>query len=220
MEVISVVSAKAIWLINTVDLNPKGHRILPQLTEALIDAYDFDEPPEDPSQSRNSVKLKNGVFEKNGEAFRVGLEIYDDGFVGDSSSSTALTEAFLEHALAWAETSFGIKFNPGLLMNKIYYSAIVARFDCSVATAFSAFAQFSDLLTKSVPAPGADGFILSAVTFASRLPVGNNPKAITIERRANTAPDANVFFCKAPLTTDQLIKLLSTFDDLLARSRT
>ena len=119
MELITVVSAKAIWLINTIDLYPKGLRILPQLTDALLEKYDFDEPAEDAAKPANSIKLKNGFFEKDGDAYRVGLEIYDDGFVGDSASSTALTEEFLAHALDWAKATFQIKFDPSLMTRKI-----------------------------------------------------------------------------------------------------
>ena len=216
MEPISVISAKAIWLINTNDLNPRGLRIMPQLSEALIDAYDFDAPPEDEAQS-TSMKLKNGLFEKDGEAYRVGLEIYDDGFVGDSSSSTALTEAFLAHALEWAKTNFDINFDATLLMKKVYSSEIVVRFKSPLATACTAFSQFADLLSKYITAPGTAGFALSAITFSSRVPVGNNPTGVLIERRANTGPEANVFYCKAPLTTDAFIELLSTLDELLAK---
>ena len=66
MDLISVASARAVWLVNAIDLNPRGLRILPPLTEALIDKYDFDPPPDqpEPPQSANSIKLKEGMFEK------------------------------------------------------------------------------------------------------------------------------------------------------------
>lgn len=219
MELISVASAKAVWLVNTTDLNPKGLRILPQLTEALIEEYDFDEPAEDSSQPPNSIKLKNGEFQKGDDVFRVALEIYDDGFVAESAQSTALTEDFLIDALEWAKTNFAINFDPSLLMKKIYFSEVVVRFSSPLAPASKLFAEFADLLNESVSAPGADGFMLSALSFASRVhSVGNSPKAITIERRANTAPDANIFYCKAPLMTDEFLNLLVRFDELLAKA--
>lgn len=217
MELISVVSAKAIWLINTLDLNPKGLRILPKLTEALIEAYDFDPPPQDPSNP-NSVKLKDGMFEKGSEVYRVGLEIYDDGFVGESAHSTELTEEFLTHTVEWATANFDIKFDPSLLMRKVYVSEVVVRFTSKLATVFQPFADFSELLARSVDAPGAEGFMLSALTFTARIPVGNNLKAISIERRANTSPDSNVFYCKAPLPTKEFLELLDKFDVLLSKN--
>ncbi len=219
MELISVTAAKVIWLVNVVDLNPKGLRIIPQLADALIDAYDFDALPEDAPAS-NNIKLRNGVFVKDEEEYRVGLEVYDDGFVGESASSTALTEEFLEHAIEWAKGSFNIKFSPDLLMKKIYLSEVVVRFHNPVATAFQAFANFSSILTRKVDAPGGGGFTLNNLTFGTKFPVGSKIKTLSIERRANISPDANIFYCSGPLTTDELLELLGEFDALLAKPTT
>jgi hypothetical protein len=215
MELVSVASARTVWLVNTVDLNPKGLRILPALTEALVDAYDFDEPPDEPVDPPNSIKLKEGMFEKDGEAYRVGLEIYNDGFVADSAHSTALTEEFLNHVIDWAKTNFEINFDPSLVLKKIYYSDVVVRFSSPLATACNAFAEFAQLLSRSIPTE-RDGYMLGSIVFSPRLPVGNNPPLIAIEHRANTPPDGNIFFCKAPLPTDDFLALLAKFDELLA----
>jgi hypothetical protein len=213
MELISVASAKAIWLVNATDLNPQGHRILPQLTEALVETFDFD-PPGDQQPGQNSIKLKEGMFEKDGEAFRVALEIYDDGFVAESAHSTALTEEFLLHAIEWAKTNFRIRFEPSFVWRKMYYSELVVRFSSPLANACAAFAKFSEVLSQSLADSGTDGFMLSALTFSAKNPPAG-PKAVIIERRANTGPDANLFYCKAPVNTDEFRKLLKAFDQLL-----
>src|SRR5215469_3462109 len=215
MEPISIISARVIWILNTLDLNPKGVRLLPQLTDALINAYDFDEPADEPRQQPNTVKLKDGMFEKGGEGYRVGLEIFDDGFVADSSHSTELTEEFLNHVVEWGKTNFRIKFSPDLVMRKAYFSEVAVRFHSQIATAIKPFTEFSSLLAKAMSsAAEADDFALSALTFSTRIPIGNAAKALSIERRANTAPEANIFYCKAPLPTQELLTLLALFDDL------
>jgi hypothetical protein len=219
MELINVASAKAIWLINATDMNPKGLRILPQLTDALVENYDFDDTP-DPQPGQNGIKLKEGMFDKEGQVYRVGLEIYDDGFVAESAHSTDLTEAFMLHALEWAKVNFPIRFEPHFVWRKMYYSEIVVRFSSPLAAACSALAEFSQVLSQSPAAPGTDGYMLTALTFSARTPpAGANPKTVVIERRVNSGPDANMFYCKAPVKTDEFIKLLENFDDLLSGSK-
>jgi len=221
MDLISVASARAVWLVNAIDLNPRGLRILPPLTEALIDKYDFDPPPDqpEPPQSANSIKLKEGMFESRGECFRVGLEIYDDGFVAESRHSTALTEEFLSHVFEWAKENFDIRFVPSLLSKKLYNSEVVVRFSSALATASQPIAQFAELLSDSVPAPGLEGFTVTSFTLSTRIQIrGSNSPEFTIERRANTAPNSNLYYCKSPLATDEFLKLLAQFDLLLSKA--
>ena len=214
MELISVASAKVVWLLNTADLNPNGLNILHDLIDALAEEYDFDEPDNDAAKGTNGVKLKNGEFLKDEKPFRVALEIYDDGFVAESAHSTALTEEFLTHAIAWAKETFSIKFDHSLVMNKLYFSDIVVKLTSPLTTASNAFIKFADLLNHSSQST-ADGFMVSAITFSPIVQPVGNPKNIMIERRANTPANANIFYCKAPMTTDELIAALNNFDDFL-----
>lgn len=215
MELISVASAKVVWLLNTADLNPNGLSILRDLIDALAEEYDFDEPDSDAAKGTNGVKLKNGEFLKEEKPFRVALEMYDDGFVAESAHSTALTEEFLTHAIAWAKETFSLKFEPSLVMNKLYFSDVVVKLSSPLTTASNAFTKFADLLNHSGQSMAGDGFMVSALTFSPIVQPVGNPKNIVIERRANTPANANIFYCKAPMTTDELIAALNKFDDFL-----
>lgn len=64
MELISVSSAKIVWLLNTLDLNPSGLNLVPDLIDGLVQQYEFDEPDEETAKATNGVKLKNGEFVK------------------------------------------------------------------------------------------------------------------------------------------------------------
>lgn len=222
MELITIVSAKVVWIINTSDLNPKGVRLFPDLTDALTDTFDFDEQPDDApitpsSASQPGIKFKNGRFETDQGAIKVGLEIYDDGFVAESSSSTEVTERFLKYALDWATTTFGLRFNPDFVMKRIYASELVIRFECPLSTSISPLFSFARLLSDATSSVVSQPFSLSGLTFASQPLTGSTaPMVFTIERRTNTHPDANVFYTKAPLTTETHIRLMGQFDELLA----
>jgi hypothetical protein len=222
MELISIISAKIIWLMNTADLNRRGLRVFPNLTNALTEAYDFDEQPDTapvtPGDGNQvSIKFVNGQFEDDGDSYRVGLEIYADGIIADSSASTQVTERFLAHVVQWATTNFGFKFDPALILRKLYGSEVVARFDTPLATAFKSLEKFSELLTAALPGSRQNQFSLATMVFSSPPPTGGTAPAFSIERRTNTPVEANVFFCKAPVDTDVHINLLGELDKLLSQ---
>ena len=89
MKLLSVISARSTWLFNLGDLNPKGLRLFPQLIDALTEAYDFDDQPQDapnaPGEkpSQLGIQFKNGKFETDEGPIRVALELFDDGIVAE-----------------------------------------------------------------------------------------------------------------------------------------
>jgi hypothetical protein len=219
MEVLSVLSAKSIWLTNLSELNPKGLRLFPNLSDALTDMYDFDEQPEDapikPGATPDlGIHFRNGQFETDDGFVKVGLDVFDDGFVADTSVSTDVTEKFLEHVLNWAMT-FGLKFNRGLLFNKIFVSEIVVKFSGPVLQRFESLNMFSELLSENAPniVQGLK-FAPSSLTFAANI----GSQQFTIERRNNTPIDANVFFSKSNMRTSSHLKMLQDFEDFQLKS--
>jgi hypothetical protein len=221
MQLISVISARVVLIMNTADLNRKGMRTFPNLTEAVTNAYDFDPQPEDapdtPGDSAQpGIKFKNGQFDVDGESYRVGLEIYDDGIVADSSVSTAITERFLKHATEWANTNFGLKFDPALVVRRIDNSELVVQFDTPVATALGPIQKFSEFIS-SLPGLGNLPLSLSTLAFGSPSGIGGQPLILSIERRSNTPVASNIFYCRAPLNTDAHLRVLEEFDRLLAQ---
>lgn len=216
MEQLAIASAKSIWLVNLAELNPKGLRLFPNLTNALTDLYDFDEQPDDAptvpgTSSQPGIKFKNGQFETEQGAVRVSLELYDDGIVADSSVSTEVTNLFIQHAIDWATTAFGLKFSPSLVMNQLYASEVVVKLTSRFSERLKPLSTFADLLSGNSFGAPPQAFFPSGVTFATAS--GGAP--FTIERRANTPLDANVFYSKAAIDTSTHLKLLADFDRML-----
>ncbi len=217
METVSIVIARAIWLINLADLNPKGLRLVPDLSDALTDAYDFDEQPEDAPfrvgpTADSILKFKNGQFETESGLVRVGLDVYDDGLVAETSVSTDVSEQFLEHVLYWS-TSFGLRFDAELIFNKVYVSEVVVRFASPVLKNFAQLNKFSDVLTENAPGFGpGQTFSLTAITFGASL----GTQQFSVERRNNSPADANVFYSKSSMKTSMHLRMLSQFEQLLS----
>jgi hypothetical protein len=219
MKLISVISARVVVITNTSDLNRNGTRTFPNLTEVITNEYDFDPQPDDapdtPSDSAQpGIKFKNGQFDVDGQSYRVGLEIYDDGIVAETAVSTQVTEKFLKDVTDWANTNFGLQFDPALVVRTIYNSELSVQFDTPVATAFAPLQKFAEYLT-GLPGLGNLPLSLSTLAFGTPSGVGGQPLSVSIERRSNTPVSANIFYCRAPLDTDTHLKALQEFDNFL-----
>ena len=140
------------------------------------------------------------------------MELYDDGVIAESAGSTEITNAFLEHVINWAVESFGLTFDPNLVRQKMHTSELAVQFAPSLAGSLRPLGAFADLLSeKSFNAPPQKCF-LSGITFG--ISTGVSP--FSIETRANTPPDANVFYSKAGTDTSTHIQLLTRLEELLS----
>lgn len=218
MKLLSVLSAKSTWLFNLVDLNPKGLRLFPQITDALTEAYDFDDQPDDaplaPSEkaAQPGIRLKNGSFDTEQGSVRVGLELFDDGVVADSSASTEITDAFLQHAIDWAVQSLDLTFDHSLVRGRIYSSELSVQFTPRLSEALKPLGAFAQVLSNIPFSLPPQECFPSGISFGT----ANGAAPFAIEKRANTAPDANVFYSKALTDTKTHMSLLEQFERLLA----
>jgi hypothetical protein len=216
VELLSVASAKSIWLMNLAELNPKGLRLFPNLSDALTDLYDFEEQADDAptlpgNASQSGIKFKNGQFETERGFVRVGLEVYDDGLVAETSVSTEVSDKFITHALDWASTAFSLRYNPSLLMNRIYWSEVVVKFGSPISKGLISLNAFAEILSQNTK--GNPEYSPSGITFTT----SGSANTFTIERRANTPIEANVFYSKAPMDTAMHLGLLAEFEKLLVQ---
>src|SRR6266446_285007 len=102
MELLNIVTARAVWLFDISELNPSGKTIFPDIFEWLKDAYNFDSAPKSITDvdSTKAFVFSRGTFQVREEIFvDVELKVYSDGFIANTWSSTHHSEAFLEDAL-------------------------------------------------------------------------------------------------------------------------
>jgi hypothetical protein len=218
MKLLSVLSARSTWLFNLGDLNPKGLRLFPQITDALTEAYDFDEQPDDAplapgeTPAQPGIKFRNGQFETDQGPILVGLELYNDGIIAESSASTEVTDAFLQHAIDWAVQSFELIFDHSLVRERIHGSELSVQFAPCLSEVLKPLGAFAELLSNTSFNQPPQKYFPSGVTFATA--TGAAP--FSIEKRANTSPEANVFYSKAMTDTKTHLSLLEQFERLLA----
>ncbi len=103
MTILNVKSARAIWLVDSRDLNPHGIDISPALS-AIKDRYNFQTFPRTAEEANEfdpkGIVFANGSFALGSTRHSITkATMYGDGIVVDSGLSTDFCEAFLADAL-------------------------------------------------------------------------------------------------------------------------
>jgi len=220
MKVINVAGAKSVWLFDINDLNPRGKDIMPELLEWLKDNYHFDKAPTSVDQlddTTKALKFERGRFMIKEEIYiTVGLEIYKDGVVAQSNSSTRDSETFVEDLLSFTAKEFSLPYDPEMIKAKMQTSELIIRLDSPLSNINPKLAAFAAKLTSTCGYSDIPSFELSGIGFGndsvrSRLKLAG----FTVERQNGTEYVQNRFYSKAPVHTDQHEQLLGEFERLL-----
>ena len=220
MKTISVLLAKAAWLLDINDLNPRGKDILTAFPLWMQSKYSFEKSPTsmtDIDKNSKSIKFERGRFQVNGEYKNVGLEIFNDGFIASTWSSTRDSEAFLEELTTSAIKEFSLGSNPDMIRDKIYTSELIVRLDNPFFNLNPKLKEFSDKISQACGYKDIPNFQPTRISFGidkfmSYLKLVD----FMIEPRDGFAFADKRFFSRAPLHTDLHEELLSEFDGLLA----
>jgi len=220
MKVINVAGARSVWLFDINDFNPRGKDIMPEMLEWLKDNYHFDKAPisvDQLDEKTKALKFERGRFMIKEEIYiTVGLEIYKDGIVAQSNSSTRDSETFVEDLLSFTAKEFSLPYDPGIIRAKMQTSELIIRLDSPLSGLNPKLADFAAKVTTTCGYNDIPGFELTGIGF------GNNPvrsrlklAGFTVERQDNTEYAENRFYSKAPVHTDQHEELLIEFERIL-----
>jgi hypothetical protein len=219
MELINIATARAVWLFDIAELNPRGKTLFPELFEWLKDEYHFDAAPQTISDLDESKALAflRGTFQIKEEIFvDVELKIFNDGLVASTCSSTHDTDAFLEDVLKSATQEFSLSYKPEMIRKKLYVSELNVRCARRIDSLNPKLSQFAARIASLIPAKPNVPYELFGLSFS---PVhGVSPLVISpfrFERKNNTTPDEQRFYSTAPLHTDGHLSLLNEFESLL-----
>ncbi|MGH9721361.1 MAG: hypothetical protein ACRD8O_14210 [Bryobacteraceae bacterium] len=212
MQLINVAVARSIWLLSFDELNPRGVRLNPTLAEALEDRYDFrrqkrDEKPNEPWH------FQLGAFTVDGIQVNVNLQIYGDGMMAETTSSTEKSDSFLQDLLAWSAAKFGLNYHDGIVKKKFYYSELVVQAKVDFCNTCERLNQFAKKLSDTPVFGGGQSQQVTAISFGPDNPVW---PSFTFERRVNTSFAEDKYYSRAALQTDSHLALLSEFEDLFA----
>ena len=217
MKLLSIKVARAVWLFPTTDVNPRGKYIYP-LLPALIERYQFSNVPnlQEAIKKQQGIKLASGAYNlKKKESIAVDLGIYNDGLVGDSRSSTADSEAFLQDCINFAMKEFGLQ-EPKSVTRQLV-SEINFELSQPLAVLNPRLTPFLKKLSGKVSDTHDSSFELSGLSFNGFGNGPRNPPSFKFERVENTAVSENRFWSFAPVSTDDHLALIEEFISLLKK---
>jgi hypothetical protein len=220
MKVLNYVAARAIWLFDVADLNPKGKSLFPDVLEWIKDIYHFEEAPTSlpPTTENKGLEFKKGEFQTQEEMFvNVELTIWNDGLVANSSRTTEDTDRFLADFLRNASAEFSLSFDLAMIRKRLYTSELNVRLDQSLSNLNPRLAAFAEKLSALMPdvqpfSIGSVGFWTDSTFMVTKTP------PFAIERKLNAPFAENRFYTKAPVQTTQHTEMLAEFEDILAAS--
>lgn len=216
MKLLSVVSARSIWLIDTLDLNPFGKNL--ELIEWMKDHYNFLTYPSSNADvdQNGGLSFSLGSFQiRDDLIINVALSIYTDGLVATTRSSTKDTDIFLESVLSLAAKDFGLVYHPEMIRQRLYVSELNVRPTNPLSNLNPRLQEFANRISSLLESQGTTVFELASIGFwpDSSLPIRYSN--FQFERKLDVPFSENRYFSRAPLHTDDHLKLLEEFEDIL-----
>jgi hypothetical protein len=215
MQLLSINTARAVWILPMSDLNPRGRNIDGLLTW-LTSKYRFEKYPASSvleDQSKGFV-FSAGSFPRGADNIYIDLTIFNDGLVANTRSSTKDTEDFLMEAITLAAGEFHLAFRPEMIRKKLYLSELDVRLEkplISINPRLRAFAERISSLQGNVPPISYD---YSSIILPPDPSVQQwRPSQFQLERKLNFPTSENRYYSVAPVHTEDHLDLLRIFED-------
>ena len=220
MNLLSVKLARAIWLINLLDLNPRG-RNLQAIIPSIIAKYKFRGFPVKPEDFNltNGVKLLGGVFQKDSETeINIDLTVFGDGLIADTRSSTDDSDQFLDELLTLATNELGLVPYNKVLRTKSYVSELLVWTDKSLNAINPKFEKIAKLINSLIKGHSHHpiAFETVGITFWTDQTITLPPGPFRFERVSDIPFAENRYFSAAPLQTDAHLEVLTNFEKILS----
>lgn len=215
MNILAIVSARAIAQIETFELNPKGLIFLPDFVRAIIEEFQFQKFP----------KTIEEIDEAKGIEFAVGkfkelsikrFSIFPKATVVETRSSTDDSKKILHEILTWASSKFHANYKSGMIKKWLYVSSLTFKSDILLMdTIGGALSNLSGNVSSAIEEAIGENleYRPAAINLTHDLLVRKYPLApFTIQRRAETPFSENKYFSEAPLPTNSHIAILEKLE--------
>jgi len=220
MKLLSVKLSRAIWLINLIDLNPRG-RNLQAIIPGIVAKYKFRGFPikSEDFNLTNGVKLTGGVFQKDSETeINIDLTVFPDGIIADTRSSTDDSDKFLDQLLTLASNELGLVPYNEVLRTKSYVSELMVWTDKPLNAINPKLQQIAKLLNSLIKGHSHHpiAFETFGITFWTDQTITLPPGPFRFERVSDIPFAENRYFSAAPLQTDAHLEVLTNFEKILS----
>lgn len=219
MELLNVVRARATWLFDIGELNPKGKSVLPELLEWLKDSYSFSKAPSSITDLDDTKALAfiGGSFQVREEIFiDVDFRLYNDGLIADTKSSTEDSEAFLKDMLESAATEFKLSYQPDRVKRVLYVNEVNVTSPHNLEGINPQFRAIAAKITSLLNAHSVQPFQLASIAFWPDQVIPSPVSQFRLERKLNVPFSHNRYYSIAPLQTAEHLKLLDDIENILS----
>lgn len=220
MKLLSVQRARSIWLVNLVDLNPRGRNIL-SLIAPVIAKYKFIQFPAKPEELDLSkgINFVGGSFQKDPlNDIAIDLTIFNDGFIADTRSSTEDSDSFLDDFLSWIAEEFGLVPYKKILRSKAYFNELWVKTDKSLNALNPKLEKFGKRLTSLIAGHDHHPILFETygISFWTNPTITFPPGPFKFERAENTPFSENRYYSAAPLQTNVHLEMLMELERILS----
>ncbi|MDB6157024.1 MAG: hypothetical protein JWO04_730 [Gammaproteobacteria bacterium] len=215
MKILSIRSARSIWLVPLVYIKPKGRFLIPAVP-AIVERYGFLKRPDVSAlvASPTTLKFEVGAFVgSDGIAKQVSLSVHDDGLIAEMRSSTDDCDLFLEDALKWLAEEFQLPRIGEPFVRKVYASELSVQFDGPVEIFNDRFSSFVNSLKSGLGTHQPRPMALTHINFGSEPAPGAQSTALRIEREVGTPFAENRYYSAAAIPTNDHLDLLRKFEE-------
>ena len=221
MQLLSINNAKAIWLLELRDLNPRG-RDIERLLEWLKSTYHFQKYPASSAlddQTKGYI-FSTGSFSRGKDEdgkennIYIDLTIFNDGFVANTRSSTKDSDDFLSEALTLAAAEFHLAYRPEMIRKKLYLSELEVKMDKSLNLINPKLKAFTDRISSLQGSVPQISYECSSIIFLPDPSVQQwRPSNFVLERKLNVPISENRYYSVAPFHTEDHLELLKLFEE-------
>jgi hypothetical protein len=231
MKIIHVKLARSIWLFDLQDLNPSGKDIIEELVGWIKEGYDFKIAP-DPAaamsanraplggpgnQGPSGILFQNGRFQAREEVFVEisSLTLFRDGIVVDTPSSTLHGDQFAQGLLQTAAQQFALQYDEETVRKRLYVSELIVRSDLSLDVVNPRLTAFASRIREAFFQGSGTQLQAGGISFWSEPNDAGEHRIFSIERQLGKAFSERRYYSRAPLPTDEHLRLLEELEQSL-----
>lgn len=214
MQLVSIKLARIAVFLEMESLDPKGSKTVPEAAHVLVQRYGFAKSP----QTVDELDYQKGVTFTAGRFKNIAIEqfqIFNNGMIIDTKSSTDDSKLVLEDLLALAKEINGATVRP---VRMHYISNIIFQSQLKLALLNPLLQPIADRLSAETSQNLAHpinfeptAFILGPDTWELKV----TPSVFSIDRRTDVPFKENTYFSGAPLPTADHIKLIEEVETAL-----
>lgn len=220
MKLLRVERARAIWLGDIKEFNPRGIAIAPPFVAGMLERYKFKEYPnlsQVPQPDKGS-SFKYGIFEvPKGEPIEINLEVFWDGLIADTISTTDDTDSFLTDMLDWVSNTFKVPRYQEIIKRKVYLSEIYFETNKKLTALNPRLEEYSKLISSKIKGYGQSLSIEPIqISYGINEGLERKPVYFRIERALGVDFAENKYFSIGPFETDVHLQLVEEFEKMLS----